>query len=228
MVALMPLGVGHKNVRIELAQPKLESNYGMKGQVLGVAMVAAVWPRLQLLLQYIGWTLTREYDEDLSVEARKKVNEKYRKWETWIPVEKAVVGEEEAAKRRFEELEMVDRKRLVREWINHETGSWHCDICQGSKVLEKPPVSHARGLVDFIASKYDPHSGNFMEGTQENVFRKDKVARRGLKSYSCASTGEVYWIEDGADGVTGYMRDNGDERFHRAKHAGGFLALRKG
>jgi hypothetical protein len=109
---LKTLGVGHRSVRIELTPPALQS---MQGGVLSVAVIAAAWPSLQGLLQYVGWTLTREYNEGASVDAKKEVDEKYQDREMWMPVKKASIGEEEDAQRRFEELDVRDRKRVVRE-----------------------------------------------------------------------------------------------------------------
>jgi hypothetical protein len=224
LAALKTLGVGHKSVRIELTPPALQS---MQGGVLSVAVIAAAWPSLQSLLQYVGWMLTRGFDGNASVDAKKAVDEKYQNRETWMPVKKASIGEEEDAQRRFEELDVRGRMRVVREWVSEETGSWYCEIGQGTEELKVQPVSRARGIVAFTAPKLDPDSCAFVEGTQGNVFRKDEVTMRGLVSYSCASTGELYWIEDETDGVTGYMRKDGDESFHRATHTGGFLALHK-
>jgi len=223
LAALRPLGVGHKSVKIEVTPPLLQS---MQGQVPSVAVIAAAWPRSQMLLQYVGWMLTREYKEGASLEEKQKAGEKYQERETFMPVEKATVTEADAVLKRFEELGLADRKRAVREWVNEETGSWHCEISQGSEVLQEPPVSQARGLVAFTAAKLHTTSMNLQMGTLGDIFRKDKAAQRGVVSYSCTSTGELYWIEHEANGVTGYMRDGGEESFHRATRSSGFLGSR--
>ncbi|OAK96083.1 hypothetical protein IQ06DRAFT_58262 [Phaeosphaeriaceae sp. SRC1lsM3a] len=224
MAALKTLGVGHKSVHVEVTPPALHS---IDGQVPSVAVIAAAWPRLQLLLQYVAWMLTREYISGADVQAKQKEDEKYQRRETWMPVEKASVGEQEAAQLRFEELVDTDRKRLVREWVNKETGSWHSEVSQGSEMWQEVPMSLARGLVAFMAPKLDPASFTYIKETRDNVFIKDEVASRGVVSYSCASTGEVYWIEDEVNGITGYMRDSEEQQSHRATHSSGFLALRK-
>jgi hypothetical protein len=227
---LRALGVGYKSVKIEVEPPSIQiipARYGDEVPVRPVAVVAAVYPRLQLLVQQIGVLLTRGYAANAYAVMKKAVDEKHWADELWVLSDDSTVREDEAIAKRFGMLDMNDRKRTIKEWVNEETGVWHCEIKQATKVLDAPYASDARGLVAFTAPKFSIMSNQFDEESLEAVFKMDKVARYGSASYTCASTGEVFWIEDKVNGVTGYIGEGEEKSFHKAPKSTGFLALCK-
>ncbi|KAF2829479.1 hypothetical protein CC86DRAFT_368488 [Ophiobolus disseminans] len=220
-LVLRALGVRYKNVRFEVLPPAIQS---IAGKTAPVAVIAAVYPRFHQTLHYLACLFTRGYDPAADGDADTTVDEAYWGRETWMPKEDSAINEFESSARRFSELSTSDRMHTIRDWINDETGAWNIEVDQVTEPSYAPYVSQACGLKSFTAPKLVGMPGNSDITNTSDVFKLDTTAKRGSASYSCASTGEMLWIQDKDKGVTGYMRDGEEAQFHEPPTINGFLS----
>lgn len=202
---LRTLGTGFKRVHVSVPRLKLSVAMGAgEGAPPYIAPLFNMYPRLQrALVQLCGHMCRR-----LGVLAPPKPGEQwpskeYRESTYWWVSEHTMhpCGEYESEGREEENWFKIG------DWMDDENGEWHLEVEE--MLGKRTDGKDEEGIVlKHTGLRYwsVPVSGQGSAG-QRN-FSRDKVARFGEKSWHCEDTGEVVWVEDREEAVTGYLQED--------------------
>jgi hypothetical protein len=106
------------------------------------------------------------------------------------------------------------RRFDMKDSMDNRTGEWHLSILD---TLEEPANPERTVELQHTGLRYWSApmfwKNPFVEiPASEHMFKRDDTPKfASSKSWSCELTGEVVWVEDAEETVTGYMRSLNDE-----------------
>ncbi|CAO2654622.1 Nn.00g113550.m01.CDS01 [Neocucurbitaria sp. VM-36] len=206
-VKLRFLGTHFTRVHISLQRPRLAGTNDVS--VPRIAPLSAYYYRLQRALVQFGGHLSRHLGTLRPASAKENwPSAEWREAQYWWVSEHMMhpCEEYEGGGTRESWYEITD-------WMDGEAGEWHLRITEHIGKEEEGKEEevihlHNTGLRYWSVAKPEREVPGYRD------FKRDEVARFGERSWSCEESGEVVWVEDKEEAVTGWLlRDeNGEEQ----------------